>query len=222
MVSRCVGSLALLLVSSCAAVDPVPGRTGGVAAPPDLAQAVTAAPPADLAMHMPAPAPNDLAVATPVAVPDLSPPPDLGPFPPGALFYISSKATGQLMSIHNSSTINGSITEEQPAHGTADQRWTLQQNGPTYFIVNAQSTTCLDVTGSSTSDGAATGIFICSPSRSQQWQLLDAGGGFYNLVNANSQSCLDLDHGYTTPGTQIFQYHCNGADNQQWLFSRVQ
>jgi hypothetical protein len=177
------------------------------AAPGDLTTASAAA--ADLASARDLAQPIDMALQ------------DLGPFPPGAAYQISVKATGQLMSVHNAATANGSIIEEQPAHGGADQRWLLNASGSYWAIVNGQSQTCLDVNGASTSDGATVWIWSCSGATSQAWSLQDAGSGFYNIVNANSGSCLDLDNSGTAPGTVIFQYHCNGGDNQKWFFTRV-
>jgi hypothetical protein len=146
-------------------------------------------------------------------------PPDLAQ----AFYQVSVKATGQLLSVHSSATANGSIVEEQPAHGTPDQRWSLTATATmgVYQIVNAQSQSCLDVNGGSTGDGATVWIWTCGTATSQQWNLTDAGAGFYNLVNVNSKSCLDLDNSGTAPGTVIFQYHCNGGDNQKWLFTHV-
>lgn len=228
MFIRSVGLLALWLVSGCASVDPAPHAMASA----DLASTeldvddlgTTPPPPpptkmVDMTVTMPAPTPADMA-----QIPlDLTHPQDLGPFPAGQFYEISVKSDGQLMSVRNQSTLNGSVTEEQPAHGTPDQRWTLQLADSGYRIINGQSGTCLDVAGSSTADGAATGIYTCSASLSQQWTpTLVAGTSYYTLVNVNSKSCIDLDNAGTTPGTQIFQYHCNGGDNQKWLFTPVQ
>jgi cytochrome c len=202
----CVGGLYV----GCASASPITSADG-----PDLAASVDALGLRD--GDTPSPA-QDLANA-----PDLAMPVDLGPFPPGAVFQISVKATGQLLSVHNSATANGSIVEEQPARGTPDQRWLMQAVASgAYEILNAQSQTCLDVNAGSTADGATVWIWSCSGGVSQQWSLQDAGAGFYYLVNVNSQSCLDLDNSGTAPGTVIFQYHCKGGDNQKWFFTRVQ
>ena len=191
------------------------GAPADLATPSDLTQASDQATPSDLAQ----PIVHDL--TAPIV--DLAQPVDLGPFPSGALYQISVKATGQLLSVHGSATANGSIVEEQPAHGTADQRWSLTATAAAgvYQIDNVQSQTCLDVNGGSTGDGATVWIWSCGSATSQQWKLSDAGAGFYNLINVNSNSCLDLDNGGTAPGTVIFQYHCNGGDNQKWLFTKV-
>jgi hypothetical protein len=176
--------------------------------------------------------PNDL--ATPnlhdasAPPPDLAQPPDLAPamvadMAQPALYQISVKATGQLLSVHNAATANGSIVEQQPALARADQRWQVRANGAGAFaIVNAQSGNCLEVAGASSADGATVQIWTCSGSSAQAWMMTDAGGGFYNVVNVNSRSCLDLNNSNSAPGTVIFQYHCNGGDNQKWLLTRVQ
>lgn len=220
------------LCAGCASALPIASSDGGLAAsdlgtPVDLLEphdSDTVAALHDLASVPDLATPRDLAPPPDLTPPaDLATPPDLGPFPPGAVFQVSSKATGQLLSIHNSATTNGAITEEQPARNTPDQRWLVQAAASgTYAIVNDGSQTCLDVNAGSTADGATTWIWSCNSGASQRWTLKDAGGGFYSLVNVNSQSCLDLDHGNSAPGTVIFQFHCNGGDNQKWLFTRVQ
>jgi hypothetical protein len=221
MVSARVVSIVLLLACGCASVDPA--RDGSV---PDLGapladqamagahDAAQPAPVVDMAMV----APVDMAMVAPVDMATQ----DLGPFPPGAVYNVSNKATGKLLSIHNSSTLANSITEERGADNGLDQRWRLVAAGAGYQLVNDQSHTCLDVQNGITSDGATTWIEPCTAATSQQWILMDAGAGFYNLVDANSMSCLDLDHGNSADGTVIFQYHCNGGDNQKWIFVRLQ
>ncbi|HEX4460849.1 MAG TPA: RICIN domain-containing protein [Polyangia bacterium] len=229
MFIRSVRMLALCLVAGCAAASPDPhvsSMAGGdlsssELAVDDLGTTPPPPPPAkmlDMTVTMPAPSP-DLAMTPP----DMAQPRDLGPFPEGQFYEISVKSDGQLLSVRNQSTLNGSVTEEQPSHGTPDQRWTLQLVDSGYRIINGQSGTCLDVAGSSTADSAATGIYTCSASLSQEWTLTPVTGtNFYNIVNVNSKSCIDLDNAGTTPGTQIFQYHCNGGDNQKWFFTAVQ
>ncbi|MCU1277827.1 MAG: glycoside hydrolase, partial [bacterium] len=181
------------LCSDCAKVSSsdlldIARSDGGVAL--DLAL-----PPRDLTSAI---APDlTLAIAPDLAAPvrDLAPV-DLGPFPPGAFYQISVKATGQLLSVHNSATTDGATVEEQPAHGTGDQRWSLTATATAgvYQIVNGLSQSCLDVNAASTADGATVWIWSCGSATSQQWNLHDAGGGFYNLINVNSNSCLDLDN----------------------------
>jgi hypothetical protein len=148
---------------------------------------------------------------------------DMAGFTRGAFYQVSSKLTGQLISVHGAATSDGSAIEQQPAHGGADQRWTLTAatTPGAYQLINVASQTCLDVNGASTADSATVWIWTCGTVTSQAWTLKDAGGGFYSIVNVNSGSCLDLDHANTAPGTAIFQYRCNGGDNQSWFFTRL-
>jgi hypothetical protein len=180
------------------------GTPGDAAAggPRDLASGHAA----DLAMP---PSANDMAST------------DMAGFAPGSFYQVSSKLTGQLLSLKGSGTTDGTTTEQQPAHGGADQRWTLRQTGGGYHIINGGSLTCLDVSGASMADGAATGIWACSSATSQVWMLKDAGSGFVNIVNLNSGSCIDLSGGSFSAGTAISQYHCNSGDNQKWFFTHV-
>jgi hypothetical protein len=198
------------LCAGCASVAPTgspDGKQLDASSGRDLVSSIDFAAPPDLNVPM------DLALAAPL---------DLGPFPANAIYQISNKQTGGLLSVHGSSVANGSITEQQPAHSTPDQRWSVVTlTAGVYQLVNANSQTCLDVNGASTADGATTWIWTCSSSVGQEWLMQNAGSGYYNIINVNSQSCLDLDNGGTAPGTVIFQYHCKGGDNQKWLFTRV-
>jgi hypothetical protein len=146
---------------------------------------------------------------------------DLAGFSAGSYYQVSSKQTGQLLSLRGSGTTNGTTTEQQPAHGGPDQRWTLAATNGGYQIINGGSQSCLDVNGASTASGATTSIQTCGTATSQVWTLKDAGSGFFNLVNLNSGSCLDLGGGSSSPGAVISQYQCNGGDNQKWFFTRV-
>jgi hypothetical protein len=177
-------------------------RDAGINGPRDLATGGTA----DLAMLPPV---SDMAST------------DMAGFIAGSYYQVSSKLTGQLLSLHGSATAAGTTTEQQPAHGGPDQRWTLATTNGGYQIINGGSQSCLDVNGASTANGATTSIQPCGTATSQVWTLKDAGSGNFNLVNLNSGSCLDLSGGSSSPGAVISQYQCNGGDNQKWFFTRV-
>jgi hypothetical protein len=73
------------------------------------------------------------------------------------------------------------------------------------------SNRCLDVPGSTTTNGTQTEIYDCNGGANQQWtynaskQLVGIGG-----------KCLDVNGQSTTPGAKVDIYTCNGGTNQQW------
>ncbi|MFE0463234.1 RICIN domain-containing protein [Kitasatospora sp. NPDC058965] len=85
-------------------------------------------------------------------------------------------------------------------------------------LVNVNSGMCLDVTGSSTTDGAQLVQWTCGAGKpNQQWQLVPVAAGTYQLVSVNSGKCLDVTGGSTTDGAQVIQWTCGtGKPNQQW------
>jgi hypothetical protein len=216
-------ALALLVgVTNCASVASHDGDDGGIDSGIDSGTGGGGGDmPRDMARK------QDAAEAAPRL--DLSTPPDLTPAPvldmtALILYEISSKTSGQLLSLRGLTSDNGTKTEQQPKVTTSrpDQRWQVRAAAAGAFeIVNGQSGTCMEVAGGSKADEAAVQIWTCSGLSGQAWQLRDASNGYYNLVNVNSQSCLDLDHARTDPGATIFQFKCNGADNQKWLLTRL-
>jgi hypothetical protein len=188
----------------------------------------------DLGMSMPK-APRDFAMSAlvdlmsgasgDVAQPihDLAMVTDMSGVVRGAIYQVSSALTGQLMSVHGSATADQSIVEQQPAKGTADQRWTLMAatTAGAYQIVNEASGICLDVQGASKSQNTPVLIASCNNSLSQSWTLKAAGNGFFNIVNGNSGDYVDINGASTSVGAAIIQYPSNGNDNQKWFFTRI-
>jgi hypothetical protein len=105
--------------------------------------------------------------------------------------------------------------------------WTGDSNpaaGATDTLTNANSGMPMDVSGSSTSTGAAiVQNTASSGSTSQQWQLAQVSGAsdVYTVRNVKSGLCLDVLNQSTTEGTGLDQWTCNGGTNQQWVFSAV-
>ncbi|WP_353946668.1 endo-1,4-beta-xylanase [Streptomyces sp. HUAS MG91] len=68
---------------------------------------------------------------------------------------------------------------------------------------------CLDVPGSSTTDGTQLQLWDCSGGTNQQWTYTAAGE-----LRVYGDKCLDA--GGTGNGTKVQIYSCWGADNQKW------
>lgn len=82
----------------------------------------------------------------------------------------------------------------------------------TTTLVGALSGKCLSVTGGATQAGAATDIYTCNGSSSENWTLQSNG----EIVGAPSGECLQVTGGSTATyaGTEIEP--CSDAADQQW------
>ena len=79
-------------------------------------------------------------------------------------------------------------------------------------LVGALSGKCLSVTGGSTAPGAATDIYTCNGSGSENWTLESDGA----IVGGPSGDCLQVAGGSTANFAGVDIEPCNGAADQQW------
>ncbi|BAV07347.1 Pectin methylesterase [Filimonas lacunae] len=92
-------------------------------------------------------------------------------------------------------------------------------SGATYAILAKHSGKGLDVTGVSTSSGAAIQQWNYVGATNQQFVINDVGSGYYNIVNVNSGLCLDVKDGSTSNGGIIQQWGYAGSANQQFTIT---
>jgi ribosomal protein S6E (S10) len=88
-----------------------------------------------------------------------------------------------------------------------------------YFIFNALSGLCLDVTGVSDSYGTQIEQWTCNGQTNQQWTLTLQSNNSYTLNPINSGLCLDINGISDSPGAIVQQWGCNGGTNQQYQIS---
>jgi hypothetical protein len=86
----------------------------------------------------------------------------------------------------------------------------------TYTVINQQSGKCLDVSGSSTSDGAAVVQFTCGGGTNQQFTLRKVtysgnDAHDYQLVARHSGKCVDVSGVSTAARAAVHQWTCNPA-----------
>ena len=82
--------------------------------------------------------------------------------------------------------------------------------GGTVHAVGAGS--CLDVPGSSTTEGTQLDISSCDGQQNQTFTHSGAG----ELSVYNGADCLDASGQGASPGTKVIIWPCNGQGNQQW------
>ena len=85
-----------------------------------------------------------------------------------------------------------------------------------YGLVNRLSGKVMDVTGTSTADGAAIQQWPRNDGAWQQWQFVDSGSGWYRLKSRHSGKVLDLWEWSTADGGQFRQYTDLNGWNQQF------
>lgn len=79
---------------------------------------------------------------------------------------------------------------------------------------------CLDVSGVSSSNGAAVHQWDCHNGNNQRWRLQSSGSN-YQLVAHHSGKCLDVSGVSTANGAALNQWDCHGGTNQQFRLVRV-
>ncbi|TDB95560.1 RICIN domain-containing protein [Actinomadura sp. 7K534] len=85
-----------------------------------------------------------------------------------------------------------------------------------YVLVNRNSGKALDVSDTSTGDGARVHQWTRHDGANQQWQFVDSGGGFYRLRARHSGKVLDVAGASTADGAAIQQWADHGGTNQQF------
>ncbi|MBP2706846.1 lectin [Microbispora sp. RL4-1S] len=87
-------------------------------------------------------------------------------------------------------------------------------SGGTNAIKGVGSGRCLDVTGSSQSNGAQAQIYDCNGQANQQWTSTSA-----SELRVYGNKCLDVNGGSTANGASVIIWDCNGQNNQKWRFN---
>jgi dienelactone hydrolase len=78
-------------------------------------------------------------------------------------------------------------------------------------LVNAGSGRCLDVPGTSTTNGTQLQLWDCHGGTNQRWTYTSN-----KQLTVYGNKCLDANSQGTTNGTAVIIWDCNGQANQQW------
>jgi hypothetical protein len=115
---------------------------------------------------------------------------------------------GKCLDDTGSSTVNGNKIQIWTCDGSAEQNWTVVQDGT--LRVRGK---CLDVTGGGTANGTSVQLWSCIAGQvDQRWQVGTDG----ELVSVKSGKCLDDPYSRTANGTKLDIWSCNGGSNQHW------
>ena len=86
----------------------------------------------------------------------------------------------------------------------------------TLKLTSVNSGLVADVSGGSTTAGAAVLQWNSNGGNNQKWVVKPVGNGYVKLLNLNSGLALDTAGGSGSAGTQVVQNVDNGAYSQQW------
>jgi alpha-galactosidase len=115
---------------------------------------------------------------------------------------------------NGTTTTSGAISASVPAHGTAV--YVVSGGGgpaPTSFsLVSQSSGRCLDIPGSTPTNGALAQIWDCNSQTNQRFTTTAAG----ELRAYDDAKCLDAYNQGTANGTAVTLWDCNGQGNQQF------
>ncbi len=134
-----------------------------------------------------------------------------------AAYRITNVKTGTALSVEG-----GTLGLASPASSTA-QQWIRSTTGDGHStLINSASGLLLDVTGASTADGAAVGVYRPTTGGNQSWTFSTAAPDTWDALSfRHSSQCLDVSGGSSGDGTTIVQYGCNADQNQQWSLRRA-
>ncbi|MFC5722551.1 RICIN domain-containing protein [Streptomyces gamaensis] len=88
-------------------------------------------------------------------------------------------------------------------------------------IFNSGSDKCLEIDGSSNSNGARAQQWDCRGQSGAIWHLYRAEDGSHQIVN-NSGKCLEVADSRVDNGAPVQQWTCTGARTQSWYIEQSQ
>lgn len=114
-------------------------------------------------------------------------------------------------------------------NGTQLQQWEcvshdnllfiLKENGDLLSFRSVKANLCLDVYGSSKSNGGKIVLWPCNGLKNQLWKPIglskDSRGDWFTLKSVHSGKCLDLAYGKTNNGAKYHQWDCNTKNPSQ-------
>ncbi|TGL60622.1 ricin-type beta-trefoil lectin domain protein [Leptospira sarikeiensis] len=114
----------------------------------------------------------------------------------------------------NGST-SGSLVSQWTWHGGNNQRWEKNYESPYFTLVNQASNRCLDISNSSTANGARIQVYNCNGTDAQKW--------YYDPINSflrsklNPNKCMD-NGGEARDGGKIALWDCKDMNNMRFDF----
>lgn len=141
----------------------------------------------------------------------------------GKQYRIFAKHSGKVLSVSNSSTINGTEIIQFANQNLSSQKWKINDIGDSFYTLEAKcSRQVVEVAG---------GVSLAQGGRVQQWKFEDENrqiwrikellGGFYEIINVNSGKCLSVANSSLEDGSPVVQLGYNEEDSQKWLLEFI-
>ncbi|HEY9328710.1 MAG TPA: RICIN domain-containing protein [Streptomyces sp.] len=129
-----------------------------------------------------------------------------------AAFRLTNVKSGRALAVSD-----GALTLASPGTSQA-QQWIRSTTGDGHnTLINSATGRLLDVSGSSTADGAPVGVYPPTTGANQSWAFADAAPDVWSPLSfRHSSQCLDVNGAAAGDGAAVAQYSCNGGMNQQW------
>jgi hypothetical protein len=87
-----------------------------------------------------------------------------------------------------------------------------------YVIRSVATGKCIDISGSSTADGAKVQEWDCNGTFAQRFHIAPTAGGYFKIINVNSGKGLDIKDVSTLENAVVQQWSYGGGANQQFRF----
>ena len=144
------------------------------------------------------------------------------PVNPTGWYEVKNTNSGLCVQPTGGANSNGTVLDQEPCTGAADQLWQFQNGtGGAYQVGNRNISgpnEVWDVSGGTgaTSNGTAIQIWSATAASNQQWKPVALSDGDYEFTAQNSGSeCLDVTNVSTSAGGQLQQWACSSTDPAQ-------
>lgn len=85
-----------------------------------------------------------------------------------------------------------------------------------YVLRSVANNKCVDISGSSTADGAKVQIWDCNGTGAQRFNIAPTSDGYWKIINVNSGKGLDIQGASTDANAPVHQWSYVGGNNQQF------
>lgn len=147
----------------------------------------------------------------------------------GSYAITTTSGTG-CFDVYAGRTANGTSLTTYACHGSNNESFRMASFQPVAPVTSApslsafistmvieSSSSCVDVSGSSTQAGVGIDQWSCDGANNQSFAFAPTSDGYYNIQPRNDGLCLDAGTGSVTTGIEIVQNSCSGASSQKWF-----
>jgi len=150
-----------------------------------------------------------------------------GSINPADWYEVKNANSGLCVQPTGGATANGTVLDQEPCTGAADQLWQFQtgSNGYDQVVNQNAPSEAWDVTGgtSATANGTAIQIWSATGGTNQQWKpALESNGDYQFSAENSGTECLDVTGVSTSAGTGMQQWTCSTNNDPAQSFQLTQ